>query len=97
MNTPSGVKIEANDDTARIDPGCTREGSSGEVKGREHAITQQKSVGDACGIAILPYDVALGVVRALHAACIHRGAGRPSYTLQLNSSERGLPVQSCCS
>ena len=56
------VKIDTNDDTARIYPGCIGEpDGSGRVERGENALAPQKRVSDARSIVIFPYDVALGV------------------------------------
>ena len=57
------VKIDTNDDTARIYPGCIGEpDGSGRVERGENALAaSQKRVSDARSIVIFPYDVALGV------------------------------------
>jgi hypothetical protein len=38
------VKIDTDDDTAGIDPGCTRENGSWGIERREYTMTQQKRV-----------------------------------------------------
>ena len=57
------VKIDTNDDTARIYPACIREpDGSGGIERRENALAQQKRMSDACSIVVFPYDVTLGVI-----------------------------------
>ena len=57
-----GVKIEPDDDTAWIYPGCIREpDGSGGIERREDALAQQKRMSHACSIVVFPYDVTLGV------------------------------------
>jgi hypothetical protein len=58
------VHINANDDTARIYPGCIRADGSGEVERRENTVAKLKSVSDACRIVVFSYDVAFGVIRS---------------------------------
>jgi hypothetical protein len=59
-----GVKIDTNDDTARVYPSRISEDGSGEVERRENAIAQQKSVSNACSIVVFPDNVVLGVIRS---------------------------------
>jgi hypothetical protein len=59
-----GVKIDTNDDTARVYPSRVSEDGSGEVERRENAIAQQKSVSNACSIVVFPDNVAFGVIRS---------------------------------
>jgi hypothetical protein len=72
------VKIDTDDDTARIYPGCIREpDGSGGVERGENALAQQKRVSDARSIVVFAYDVALGVTpstkRKYSARKINRG------------------------
>ena len=63
MLDAGGVKVDTDDDTARIDSGCiTESDGSGWVERRENAIAQQKRVKDVCTVPVGPYDVALGVI-----------------------------------
>jgi phosphopentomutase len=55
------VKIDTNDDSARIYSGCIGENGSWEVERRENVITQQKAVVDATGIGVQPNAVTFGV------------------------------------
>jgi hypothetical protein len=56
-----GVKIDTNDDTARVYPSRISEDGSGEVERRENAIAQKKSVSNACSIVVFPTMSSLGL------------------------------------
>src|SRR5271169_37568 len=79
LDTP-GVKIDANNDAARIYPRCITESDGSRwVERREDAIAQQKRVKDVCTVSVGPYDVAPGVIpaskRKRSARKINRGVG----------------------
>jgi hypothetical protein len=59
-----GIKMDTNDDTARVYPSRISEDGSGEVEQRENAIAWQNSVSNACSIVVFPDNVALGVTRS---------------------------------